>query len=137
MECTLAEMMADYALDLAFEDLPEPVVDAGAAAMADTLACAVGAVGEEGPELLRDFAGARRIDCWSRRLSGATSRSICRWRRWSIAAWRAISMPTISTPGRRAATPGHFSDAIPGAAGGRRGDRRQRAGIHYLGGGRL
>lgn len=51
-----AETMADYALGLRFEDLPPAVVRAAVTAVADTLACAVGATGEPGPTILRRYA---------------------------------------------------------------------------------
>ena len=112
----LAEMMADFALDLAYEDLPEPVVDAAVRAVADTLACAVGAVGEEGSELLRDFAVAR-ASLLESSLIGSDEQinmSLAALVNCSLARDLDANDLYAGTPGRDT---GHFSDAIPALLG--------------------
>jgi 2-methylcitrate dehydratase len=112
----LAEMMADYALDLAFEDLPEAVVAAALRAVADTLACAVGAVGEEGPELLRDFAVARS-SMFESSLIGSDEQinmPLAALVNCSLARDLDANDLYAGTPGRDT---GHFSDAIPALLG--------------------
>src|SRR5690606_39995134 len=69
-----AERMADFALGLRFDDLPDAVVLAAVRAVADTLACAVGAIGEPGPAILRRYAierGGRPDDRKSTRLNSS------------------------------------------------------------------
>jgi 2-methylcitrate dehydratase len=112
----LAEMMANYALDLAYDDLPEPVIAAALRAIADTLACAVGAVGEEGPELLRDFAVAR-ASLLESSLIGSDEQinmSLAALVNCSLARDLDANDLYAGTPGRDT---GHFSDAIPALLG--------------------
>ncbi|HEX7102259.1 MAG TPA: MmgE/PrpD family protein [Nitrolancea sp.] len=108
----LAEMMANYALDLAFEDLPEAVVDAALRATADTLACAVGAIGEEGPELLRDFAVARASMLESSLIGSGEQINMPLAALVNCSLARDLDANDLyaGTPGRDT---GHFSDAIP------------------------
>ncbi|HET7037939.1 MAG TPA: MmgE/PrpD family protein [Thermomicrobiaceae bacterium] len=107
-----AEMMAEYALGLRFEELPAEVVTAAIVAVADTLACAVGAVDEPGPAILRDYAlgqggrpaatllgGKERVPApLAALVNGALARD--------LDANDLYATP----PGRDT---GHFSDAIP------------------------
>jgi 2-methylcitrate dehydratase len=112
----LAEMMADYALDLAYEDLPEPVVEAAVRAIADTLACAVGAVDEDGPELLRDFAVARASMLESSLIGSdeQINMSLAALVNCSLARDLDANDLYAGPPGRDT---GHFSDAIPALLG--------------------
>jgi 2-methylcitrate dehydratase len=112
----LAEMMAAYALDLVYEDLPEPVVEAAVRAIADTLACAVGAVGEEGPELLRDFAVARASMLESSLIGSdeQINMSLAALVNCSLARDLDANDLYAGPPGRDT---GHFSDAIPALLG--------------------
>lgn len=107
-----AERMADFALGLRFDDLPDAVVLAAVRAVADTLACAVGAIGEPGPAILRRYAierggrpeatllgGEERVDLpLAALVNGALARD--------LDANDLYAAP----PGRDT---GHFSDAIP------------------------
>lgn len=107
-----AEIIADYALGLTFEDLPEPVVAMALSVMADTLACALGAVDEPGPVILRDYARAH-VARREATLLGGSERVDA-----PLAALVTCSMARdldandlyAGTPGRDT---GHFSDAIP------------------------
>lgn len=107
-----AELMADYALGLRFAELPAEVVAAAIVAVADTLACAVGALDEPGPAILRDYAreqggkpaatlvgGQARVPApLAALVNGALARD--------LDANDLYATP----PGRDT---GHFSDAIP------------------------
>jgi 2-methylcitrate dehydratase len=107
-----AEMIADYALGLQFEDLPEPVVTLALAAIADTLACAIGALDEPGPEMLRDFALAYSIQDESTLIGGGERTDIARSALVNCSLARDLDANDLyaGTPGRDT---GHFSDAIP------------------------
>lgn len=56
MTGTLAERLAAFALDTSFDDLPPPVVAEARRRFADTLACAIGALGEPAPAIARRVA---------------------------------------------------------------------------------
>jgi len=107
-----AEMIADYALGLRFEDLPQPVVAMALTAIADTLACAVGAVGEEGPEMLRGYARAHAARAESTLIGGSERVDLSLASLVNCSLARDIDANDIyfGTPGRDG---GHFSDAIP------------------------
>ncbi|HEX3723611.1 MAG TPA: MmgE/PrpD family protein, partial [Nitrolancea sp.] len=107
-----AETIADYALGLRFEDLPDHVVAMALTVVADTLACAVGAVGEEGPELLRDFALARNAQLESTLIGGSEGVDMALAALVNCSLARDLDANDLyaGTPGRDT---GHFSDAIP------------------------
>lgn len=107
-----AEAIADFAVGLRFEELPSEVVHAAVIAVADTLACAIGAVGEPGPTILRRYArdhrgreqatligSAERVDL---PLAALVNGTLAR----DLDANDLYAGP----PGRDS---GHFSDAIP------------------------
>jgi len=57
MSATLAERLTAFALETRFEDLPPAVVIEARRRLLDTLACAVGALGEPAPTFVRRLAG--------------------------------------------------------------------------------
>jgi len=57
MSGTLAERLAAFALETRFEDLPAEVVVEARRRLLDTVACAVGALGEPAPTIARRVAG--------------------------------------------------------------------------------
>ena len=107
-----SEIVADFACQLSFEDLPEEVVAAALTAIADTLACAVAAIDEPDrvfcvitPYVTMEAPAQR---CWAKR-----RRSLRGLLLSSTAVWRAdldANDLYAGTPGRDT---GHFSDAIP------------------------
>ncbi len=107
-----AERIADFALGITFEELPEPVVTMAMTAIADTLACGIGAIDEPGPAILRGYA-RRRVARMESTLLGGSERVDA-----TLAALVNCSMVRdldandlyAGTPGRDT---GHFSDAIP------------------------
>lgn len=107
-----AGTIADFALDLRYEDLPPEVVRAALTAVADTLGCAVAALDEPGPAILRRYAeehagraeasllgSAQRVDA---PLAALVNAALAR----DLDANDLYAGP----PGRDT---GHFSDAIP------------------------
>lgn len=107
-----AERFAEFAQALQFEDLPDEVRSAALVHIADTLACAVAAVDEEGPALLRDFALARRSRPESTLLGGSVRVDSALAALVNGAQARDLDANDLyaGTPGRDT---GHFSDAIP------------------------
>ena len=107
-----AETIADFALGLRFEDLPEPVVAMALTAVADTLACAIGAVAEPGPRLLRDFALGHSALATASLIGGSerVDMSLAALVNCSLARDLDANDLYAGTPGRDT---GHFSDAIP------------------------
>lgn len=107
----LSEIIADYALDLRFDDLPEPVISMALTAIADTLACAVGAIDEPGPEMLRSYARERvsRPDATLLGTSERVDASLASLVNCSMARDLDANDLYAGRPGRDT---GHFSDAI-------------------------
>lgn len=108
----LAEIIADYALELKFGDLPESVVTAALTAIADTLACAIGARDEPGPVILRKYAQVHASRAEST-LVGTTERVNAPLAALvNCAAARDLDANDLyaGTPGRDT---GHFSNSIP------------------------
>ena len=107
-----AEMIADYALKLRFEDLPERVVSQAVTAVADTLACAVGAAGEPGPEILRRFALAHTSKQEATLIGTPARVDVALAALVNCALARDLDANDLyaGTSGRDT---GHFSDAIP------------------------
>ncbi len=108
----LAEIIADFALELSFDDLPEGVVSTALTAVADTLACAVGAIDEPGPAILRRFALDRRAGSEATLLGSDERVDASLAALVNCAAARDLDANDLyaGTPGRDT---GHFSDAIP------------------------
>ena len=107
-----SEIIADYALDVRFDDLPDEVVSMAQTVIADTLACAVGAIDEPGPAILRQYA----LDRSSRPESTLLGTSVrveaplAALVNCSLARDLDANDLYAGTPGRDT---GHFSDAVP------------------------
>lgn len=107
-----AETIAAFAVDLRYEDLPPEVIRAALTAVADTLGCTVGALGEPGPAILRRYAEARggrpeaSLLGSTRRVDAALAALV------NCALARDLDANDLyaGPPGRDT---GHFSDAIP------------------------
>lgn len=107
-----AETIAAFATELQFEDLPEAVVGAAIRAVADTLACAVGALDEPGPAILRRYA-ERRGNRPEATLLGGRERvdlSLAALVNGTLARDLDANDLYAGPPDRDS---GHFSDAIP------------------------
>ena len=107
-----SEIIADFARELRFEDLPDGVVEAALTAVADTLACAVAAVDEPGPRILREYARGQ-TGTGSATLLGDTLKvdpALAALVNCSQARDLDANDLYAGTPGRDT---GHFSDAIP------------------------
>ncbi len=107
-----SEIMADYARNVQFDDLPDDVVSMAQTVIADTLACAAGALGEPGPEILRQFALDRSARAEATLLGGSeqVDASLAALVNCSLARDLDANDLYAGTPGRDT---GHFSDAIP------------------------
>lgn len=107
-----AETIAGFAAGLRFEDLPDAVVRAAITAIADTLACAVGAVEEPGPAILRSYALARAAHREATLLGTGERVDPALAALINCALARDLDANDLyaGPPGRDT---GHFSDAIP------------------------
>ncbi len=107
-----AEMIADFALGITFEELPEPVVTMALTAIADTLACGIGAVDEPGPGILRDYARLHVARTEATLLGGSERVDATLTALVNCSMVRDLDANDLyaGTPGRDT---GHFSDAIP------------------------
>jgi len=107
-----AETIAEFATDLRYEELPPEVTRAALTAVADTLGCAVGALDEPGPGILRRYAEQRAarpeasLLGTTRRIDAALAALV------NCALARDLDANDLyaGPPGRDT---GHFSDAIP------------------------
>ncbi|MGA7671924.1 MAG: MmgE/PrpD family protein [Nitrolancea sp.] len=108
----LSEIVAGFARELSYEELPDEVIAAALTAISDTLGCAVAAVDEPGPRILRDYA-MRQSGFHGATLLGESAKvdpSLAALVNCSLARDLDANDLYAGTPGRDT---GHFSDAIP------------------------
>lgn len=107
-----SQTIAEFAAELRFEDLPDEVVRAAIIAVADTLGCAVGALGEPGPRILRRYAQEH-----AGRTEATLLGSVERVDRPLAALVNGALARDLDANDLYAGPPdrdtGHFSDAIP------------------------
>jgi 2-methylcitrate dehydratase len=108
----LANRIARFTRELSFEDLSQEVVTAATVAIADTLACGIGAVDQPVVRALRDYA-MQRSTCPATTLLGAAERVRAPLAALvNGAAVRDLDANDIYAPAPGRET-GHFSDALP------------------------
>ena len=109
---TYAATIAEFALGLRYEDLPDDVLRTAVVAIADTLACAIGALDEPGPAILRDYAAAHAALPEATLLGSVERVAAPLAALVNCALARDLDANDLyaGSPGRDT---GHFSDAIP------------------------
>jgi 2-methylcitrate dehydratase len=109
---TLAGRMARFARDVDIEDVSDSALAAATAAIADALACAIGATQQPTTKLLRDYATRRSAHCQASLLGTAERVDVTLAALVNGSAVRDLDANDLyaTAPGRDT---GHFSDAVP------------------------
>ncbi|MCC6780121.1 MAG: MmgE/PrpD family protein, partial [Hyphomicrobiales bacterium] len=108
----LAETIAEFALGLQFEDIPPEDLAAAVTAVADTLACAVGAFDEPGPRILREYARDRGSHPQATLLGSTDKVDVALAALVNCTMARDLDANDLYA-GPPSRDTGHFSDAIP------------------------
>jgi 2-methylcitrate dehydratase len=109
---TLANRIATFSTSLSWEDLPQEVIDSAVRAIADTLACAIGASNQPSVNLLKEYALARSGRQSSTLVGSGEKVDPVLATLVNATAARDLDANDLyaTAPGRDT---GHFSDAIP------------------------